>query len=600
MPVGVTIKTRRGTAAEWAAANPTLAAGEPGYETDTGILKYGDGVTAYNSLPARVPTSQKTTRSATIVIAASNSSEKSKAQADYVCDGINDEVEIQAAINSLSPLGGTIKLSEGKFVIHPGTPVYVSEWRAAIVLTSSDNNVHITGSHGTIIEFTEGNVVPGADGIIMFYLDHCDNFSISECIFDGKQDTQTATYVNALFSKNSTNYSYSKNHFRNTKWAIWGDGFSDGGIIEKNILDIAGTFGIALHNNPNLCIVRNNLIIAPVTGIFVDSVSHCIIEGNTIKNPSWSGINVWDDNHNCIITNNVITQTGPVPVGIGINVYTNEPPKPESDGIFVSGNLISKMATGIIVCGAGNTVKGNMMVACTTPIETVGQGVIVEGNIPQDTAYIANLAARGTYHHIPTNDGFKSTLVGTGGVSQTPFELGVYTGTGTSVQNSAVAYSQAFGMCTATISRAFTSFSLPHELIFNYTAVASDDENVIRRVQYKESNAEGALNAKGFGIRVNNLSLIGESYGTELGEIDLSTLTNGKTVQIKIKHTPGVKIEWFVNGEIVGSQVESSKIPTGSSNNPMYFVHSIISGNPGIGTNAQSFISAPKLWVGLS
>ena len=43
MPVGVTIKTRRGTAAEWSAANPTLAAGEPGYETDTGILKYGDG-----------------------------------------------------------------------------------------------------------------------------------------------------------------------------------------------------------------------------------------------------------------------------------------------------------------------------------------------------------------------------------------------------------------------------------------------------------------------------------------------------------------------------------------------------------------------------
>lgn len=50
MPVGVTIKTRRGTAAEWAAANPTLAAGEPGYETDTGILKIGDGISNYKSL----------------------------------------------------------------------------------------------------------------------------------------------------------------------------------------------------------------------------------------------------------------------------------------------------------------------------------------------------------------------------------------------------------------------------------------------------------------------------------------------------------------------------------------------------------------------
>jgi hypothetical protein len=105
MPVGVTIKTRRGTAAEWSAANPTLAAGEPGYETDTGILKYGDGVTAYNMLSARVPTSQKTTRSATIVIAASDSSAKSKAQADYVCTGTNDHITINAAIATLPTTG---------------------------------------------------------------------------------------------------------------------------------------------------------------------------------------------------------------------------------------------------------------------------------------------------------------------------------------------------------------------------------------------------------------------------------------------------------------------------------------------------------------
>ncbi len=30
--------------------NPTLAAGEPGYETDTGKIKFGDGTTAWNSL----------------------------------------------------------------------------------------------------------------------------------------------------------------------------------------------------------------------------------------------------------------------------------------------------------------------------------------------------------------------------------------------------------------------------------------------------------------------------------------------------------------------------------------------------------------------
>jgi len=41
---------RRDTAANWTSANPTLAAGELGGETDTGKLKLGNGATAWNSL----------------------------------------------------------------------------------------------------------------------------------------------------------------------------------------------------------------------------------------------------------------------------------------------------------------------------------------------------------------------------------------------------------------------------------------------------------------------------------------------------------------------------------------------------------------------
>lgn len=46
-----TIKLRRGTAAEWASANPVLAEGEPGFETDTGRYRVGDGTTEYSGLP---------------------------------------------------------------------------------------------------------------------------------------------------------------------------------------------------------------------------------------------------------------------------------------------------------------------------------------------------------------------------------------------------------------------------------------------------------------------------------------------------------------------------------------------------------------------
>ena len=46
----VRLQLRRGVADDWFDANPTLAAGEIGIETDTNTFKFGDGTTAWNSL----------------------------------------------------------------------------------------------------------------------------------------------------------------------------------------------------------------------------------------------------------------------------------------------------------------------------------------------------------------------------------------------------------------------------------------------------------------------------------------------------------------------------------------------------------------------
>jgi hypothetical protein len=48
------IQLRRDTAANWTSVNPVLAAGEVGFETDTRLMKAGDGTTAWTSL-AYVP-----------------------------------------------------------------------------------------------------------------------------------------------------------------------------------------------------------------------------------------------------------------------------------------------------------------------------------------------------------------------------------------------------------------------------------------------------------------------------------------------------------------------------------------------------------------
>ncbi|MBN1343938.1 MAG: right-handed parallel beta-helix repeat-containing protein [Phycisphaerae bacterium] len=56
-------------------------------------------------------------RSATIVVATKTSSERSRAQADFVGDGQGDQKEINAAVGALPPVGGTVLLMEGTYDI---------------------------------------------------------------------------------------------------------------------------------------------------------------------------------------------------------------------------------------------------------------------------------------------------------------------------------------------------------------------------------------------------------------------------------------------------------------------------------------------------
>ena len=46
------IQVRRDTALNWFTTNPILLDGEPALETDTQLMKIGDGLTQYNNLPS--------------------------------------------------------------------------------------------------------------------------------------------------------------------------------------------------------------------------------------------------------------------------------------------------------------------------------------------------------------------------------------------------------------------------------------------------------------------------------------------------------------------------------------------------------------------
>ena len=70
-----TILPRRGTEAEWSAANPVLAMGEEGYETDTTRWKRGDGVTAWNALAYYQPSWDDVTAKPAVIAAGADQAE---------------------------------------------------------------------------------------------------------------------------------------------------------------------------------------------------------------------------------------------------------------------------------------------------------------------------------------------------------------------------------------------------------------------------------------------------------------------------------------------------------------------------------------------
>jgi hypothetical protein len=103
MPVQDRIQLRRDTAANWTSANPTLAQGEGGFETDTGKLKIGDGATAWASL-AYLGGSVASVFSRTGVVVA-NSGDYTAAQVTGALVNSNNLSDVSSASTSRTNLG---------------------------------------------------------------------------------------------------------------------------------------------------------------------------------------------------------------------------------------------------------------------------------------------------------------------------------------------------------------------------------------------------------------------------------------------------------------------------------------------------------------
>lgn len=144
------IQYRRGTAAQWATANPILAAGEPGVVIPGDQMKVGDGVTAWNDLPYMSGPAGPT-------------GEQGPAGADGAdgADGFAARQETEIVTTSLdqgATWSGTTTLKPGYRLlkIQTDVPARVRVYDSLASRTNDTNRAigtDPTGAHGVILDF---------------------------------------------------------------------------------------------------------------------------------------------------------------------------------------------------------------------------------------------------------------------------------------------------------------------------------------------------------------------------------------------------------------------------------------------------------------
>ena len=236
---------------------------------------------------------------ATIVIAASDSTAADKASADFVCDGVADNVEIQAAFDAIDTnagmVGGKVLLLEGTFSIAAG--VEVNGRRASLEGMG----------HGTILD-ASGSFDAGVKGSTVIHMPG---------LWTGIKNLEIigGTGLRCVFFRNKyDNYALGLSVLGGAE-GISHDGPGGGALIVGNFVRSQTTAGIVLGvNGDERWVVAHNSVEGAQAGI-VCNAGRGIIQSNVVWASTTDGITLNGDNNLC--TGNVCDTNGAYGIKVG-------------------------------------------------------------------------------------------------------------------------------------------------------------------------------------------------------------------------------------------------------------------------------------------
>lgn len=297
------VQSKRDTSANWTQNNPVLLDGEVIIvDTNAGETRFkiGDGTSTYTQLPFQdesirnlIPeASPKTVR----FVVGTSTAGWTADDCDYLCDGTDDQVEINAAIQALPSTGGEIKILDGTYNITEE----ISITRSKYTIMGNGSNTVLKRMFNTSAGFEKGLIRLSAGG-----------------------DTYTCI-KNLLIDGNSSNYSKAQN---------CGITISHGNFNTfSEIIFINCIVGIVTTNNNNNSIIHNTFKNCNV-GIKVEFSDKNIITNNICirgtgqpsdYTSSQYPIYVYGSDYNLITNNNIMGKDVRILSGTGNTVYGNK------------------------------------------------------------------------------------------------------------------------------------------------------------------------------------------------------------------------------------------------------------------------------------